>query len=149
MAGLALLTRRELDRYREFILEDKDLQDKWEAAMDDPEKYVSLLVGQKNDDEQRAESDEENYHDPFEAGQTTQNFFLAYHEVKAHLQFVASRSAEAEAYKRFQVGECLSFFLLSVTCRSSIYCEGVVQSAGGVGQSPGLSFGVWSIWGDV
>ena len=103
MAGFGLLTRPELDRYRELIPDDKDLQDEWEAAIDDPKKYVTLLVGQKNDDEQRAESDEENYHDPFEAEQTTQNYFLAYHEVKAHLRFVASRPAEAEAYKRFQV----------------------------------------------
>ena len=124
MAGFGLLTRPELDRYRELVPDDKDLQDKWEAAIDDPEKYVTLLVGQKKDDEQRAELDEENYHDPFEAGQTTQNFFLAYHEVKPHLRFVASRSAEAEAYKRFQVGECLSFFssvrnlsLIHLLCR--------------------------------
>ena len=60
MAGLALLTRRELDRYRDLIPNNEDLQDKWEAAMDDPEKYVSLLVGQKNDDEQRSELDEDN-----------------------------------------------------------------------------------------
>ena len=43
------------------------------------------LIGQKDDEEQQAESDEENYHDSFEAEQTTQSFFLAYHEVKAHL----------------------------------------------------------------
>ena len=66
MAGLALLTRRELDRYRDFIPDNEDLQDEWEAAMDDPEKYVSLLFGQKNDDEQRAESDEENWHNNFD-----------------------------------------------------------------------------------
>ena len=103
MSGFALLTRRELDRYRDLIPDYEDLQDEWEAAVDDPEKYVTLLIGQKGDDEQRAESDEENYHDTSEAAQTTQNFFLAYHEVKAHLRFVASRPANAEAYKRFQV----------------------------------------------
>ena len=103
MSGFALLTRRELDRYRDLIPDDEDLQDEWEASVDDPEKYVSLLIGQKGDDEQRAESDEENYRDPFEAEQTTQNFFLAYHEVKAHLRFVVSRPADAEAYKWFQV----------------------------------------------
>ena len=85
MSGLALLTRHELDRYRDLISDDEDLQDEWEAAVDDPEKYVSLLMGQKSDDEQRAESDDKNYHDPFESEQTTQNFFLAYHEVRAHL----------------------------------------------------------------
>ena len=58
MAGLGPLTRPELDRYCEFIPDDEDLQDEWEAAIDDPKKYVTLLVGQKNDDEQRAELDE-------------------------------------------------------------------------------------------
>ena len=104
MAGLALLTRRELDRYHDLIPKDKDCQDKWDAAMDDPEKYVSLLVGQENDDEQWAESDEENWHNTSDWERTTQNYFLVYHEVKAHLQWVASRPADAEAYKRFQEG---------------------------------------------
>ena len=103
MSGFVLLTRRELDQYRDLIPDDEDLQDEWEAAVDDPEKYVSLLIGQKDDEEQRAESDEENYHDPFEAEQTKQIFFLACHEVKAHIRFVASRPADAEAYKWFQV----------------------------------------------
>ena len=102
-SGLALLAKRELCRYRDLLPDDEDLQDKWEAVVDDPQKYVSLLIGQKNDEEQRAESDEENYHDPFEAEQTTHNFFLAYHEVKAHLRYLASRPADAKAYKRFQV----------------------------------------------
>ena len=60
MAGWALLSRHVLQRYRDLILEDEDRQNEWEAAVDDPEKYVSLLVGQKNDEEQRAERDEEN-----------------------------------------------------------------------------------------
>ena len=102
-SGLVLLVKRELHRYRDLIPDDEDLQDEWHAAVDDPEKYVSLLIGQKNDEEQRAEYDEENYHDPFEAEQTMQNFFLAYHQVKAHLRFIASRPAEAEAYRRFQL----------------------------------------------
>ena len=102
-SGLVLLAKRELRRYRDLIPDDEDLQDEWHAAVDDPEKYVSLLIGQKNDEEQRAESDEENYYDPFEAEQTTQNFFLAYHQVKAHLRFIASRPADSKAYKRFQV----------------------------------------------
>ena len=58
MAGWALLSRHELQRYRDLVPKDEDRQDEWEAAMDDPEKYVTLLVGQKNDDEQRAKSDE-------------------------------------------------------------------------------------------
>ena len=71
--------------------------------MDDPAKYITLLIGQKDDEEQRAELDEENYHEPFEAEQTTQSYFLAYHEVKAHLEWVLSRPADSTAYKRFQV----------------------------------------------
>ena len=85
MASFGLLTRSELERYRELMPDDEDLQDEWEAAIDDPKKYVSLLVGQMDDEEQRAEKDEENYHDCSEWEQTTKNYFLSYHEVKAHL----------------------------------------------------------------
>ena len=93
---------------------DKDRQDEWEAVIDnDTKKYVSLLVGQMDDEEQRAERDEENYHDTSEWEQTTKNYFLSYHEVKAHLRWVASRPAEAEASKRFQVGGCCTYFILS------------------------------------
>ena len=53
--------------------------------MDDPEKYVTLLVGQSNYEEQRVDADEENHHNNFAWEQTTQNYFLAYHEVKAHV----------------------------------------------------------------
>jgi hypothetical protein len=56
-----------LRRYRDLIPDDEDLQNEWDAAVCDPEKYVSLLIGQKDDEEQRAESDEENYHEPFTA----------------------------------------------------------------------------------
>ena len=74
--------------------------------MDDPEKYVTLLVGQSNDEEQRSDADEENWHDNSGWEQTTHNCFLVYHEVKAHVQWVVSRPAEAEVYKRFHVGRC-------------------------------------------
>ena len=103
MSGLALLTSHDFEHYCDLIPDNEDLQEEWEAAVDDPGKYVSLLIGQKDDEEQQAESDEENYHNPFEAEQSTQNFFLAYHEVKAHLRFVSSRPADAVSYKRFQV----------------------------------------------
>jgi hypothetical protein len=109
-----------LDWYCELIPDDEDLQDKWEAVIDDPGKYVSLLVGQMNDDEQRVETDEENYHDRSGRERTTKNYFLSYHEVKAHLRWVASRPAKAEAYRRFQVGDCLRLFFLSGTLCSSI-----------------------------
>ena len=67
---------------------------------------MSLLVGQLNDEDQQAERDEENWCNDSAWERTMQNYFLVYHEVKAHLRWVASRPAEAEAYKRFQVGEC-------------------------------------------
>jgi len=110
VAGQGLLTRSELERYRKLIPGDKDCQDEWEAAIADPKKYVSLLVGQMDDEEQRADRDKENYHDCSEWEQTTQNYFLLYHEVKAHLRWVALRPDEAEAYKRFQVGDCMCLF---------------------------------------
>jgi hypothetical protein len=104
------LKQSELDRYRELMPEEEDRQDEWFAVIEDPGKYVSLLVGQMDDEEQRAEKDEENYHDCSGWEQTTQNYFLSYHEVKAHLRWFASRPAEAEAYKRFQVGDCMRLF---------------------------------------
>ena len=109
-SGQQLLATCELRRYREFIPEDEDLQREWDAAVEDPEKYVQLLIGQKSDDEQREETDEENYYPPFEAEQETQNYFLAYHQVKAHLRYIATRPAEAEVYRRFQVSP------LSILC---------------------------------
>ena len=85
MAGWALLSRHELQRYRDLIPEDENCHDEWEAAMYDPEKYVNLLVGQSNGEEQRADADEENWHDNSDWERTTQNYFLVYHEVKAHV----------------------------------------------------------------
>ena len=73
MAGLCLLTCPESDQYRELIPEDKDLQNEWEAAIDDPKKYVSLMVGQLDDEEQRLEKDKENYHNPSKWERTTKN----------------------------------------------------------------------------
>ena len=102
MAG-CLLTCSELDRYHELIPDNQDCQVEWESAIDDPKKYVSLLVGKMDDDEQRAEADEENHHDPSKWERTTKNYFLAYHEVKAHLKWVLSRPANSAAYKRCQV----------------------------------------------
>jgi hypothetical protein len=93
------------------MLDDEDRQVEWEAVIDnDTKKYVSLLVGQMDDEEQRAEKDEENYYDSSEWDQTTKNYFLSYHEVQAHLRWIASQPAEAEAYKRFQVGNYLRLF---------------------------------------
>ena len=102
-SGLELLTEDELIRYKRLVPEDEDLQREWDAAVDNPPKCVGLLIGQKDDDEQRAEIDEENYYDPFEGEQDKQNYFLAYHQMKAHLRYLSTRPAEAEVYCRFQV----------------------------------------------
>ena len=50
LSGSALLPKLELAWYRDLIPDNEDLQGEWHAAVDDPEKYVSLLIGQKNDE---------------------------------------------------------------------------------------------------
>jgi hypothetical protein len=87
--------------------DNKDCQDEWEAVIGDHPKCVTLVVGQIDAEEQREEADKENYYDCSEWEQTTQNFYLSYHEVRAHLCWAALRPAKAEAYKRFQVGDCM------------------------------------------
>ena len=54
-----------------------------------------------------------------------QNDFLAYHELKAHVQWLVLMPADAEAYKRFQVGKCACFFYVSLTCHSHVSLIGV------------------------
>ena len=120
MAGLELVTRCELERYRELIPDKEDCQDKWDVALDDPVKYVTLLVGQCNNEEQRAASMKRIWHESFASEQTSQNYFLAFHELKPHVQWLVSRPADAGAYKRFQVGKCACFVYVSLTCHSHI-----------------------------
>ena len=77
IACLRLLMRHKLDLYCNLMPDDEDCQDKWEAVIDnDTKKYISLLVGQLDYEEQRAERDKENYHDTLEWDQTTQNCFF-------------------------------------------------------------------------
>ncbi len=85
---------------------EEDLQDKWEAAVMHPGKYVNLLVGQRNNKNLRAESDKENHYDCGPWDWVTKNYFLAYHQVKAHARWVASRPDEEENLRRFQVRAC-------------------------------------------
>ena len=49
--GRQLLDPDELVIHRKLLPEDKDLQDEWNVAVRDPGKYVSLLVGQRSDDD--------------------------------------------------------------------------------------------------
>ncbi len=70
-------------------------------------KYVNLLVGQKNKEDQRAETDEENYYNSLPWEQKIMNFFMAYYQVKAQTHYFASRPDEAERYKKLQVRTCV------------------------------------------
>ncbi len=70
-------------------------------------KYINLVAGQKNDEDQRAETDEENYYDSLPWEQKTMNFFMSYYQVKAQTRYFASRPDEAEHYKKFQVRTCV------------------------------------------
>ena len=57
---LQLLSLLDLKRYRNEFPKEENLQDEWEAAVTNPPKYVSLLVGQQDDEDQKAETDKEN-----------------------------------------------------------------------------------------
>ncbi len=61
--GLKLLSLLDLKCYRNEFPKEENSQDEWEAAMTNLGKYVYLLVGQQNNEDQRAETDEENYYD--------------------------------------------------------------------------------------
>ena len=61
--GLQLLSLLDLKRYRNEFPNEENLHDEWEAAVTNPGKYVKLLVGKQDDEDQRAEMDEENYYD--------------------------------------------------------------------------------------
>ena len=97
--GLQLLSLLDLKCFRNEFPDEENLQDKWEAAVTNPGKYVNLLVGQRDDEDLRAEIDEDNYYDSSPWDQKTKNFILAYHQVKAQAHWFASRPDEAEQYK--------------------------------------------------
>jgi hypothetical protein len=101
--GLQLPSLPDLASYRHFLPMEEDLQDEWEAAVTHPGKYVNFLVGQRNDKDLRAESDEENHYDSGPWDRIMKNYFLACHQVKAHARWVASRPDEAENLRRFQL----------------------------------------------
>jgi hypothetical protein len=105
--GLQLLSRRELERYRDKFSDKKDLQDEWKKAVTHPGEYINLLVGQLDNKDLRAERDEENHYDSEPWDWVTKNFFLAYHQVRAQVRWFASRPNEAEHYKRFQIMTCV------------------------------------------
>ena len=100
---LELLSESNLKRYCEQFPNEEDCQDEWRAAITYEGKYVNLLVGQKNDEDVREENDEDNHYgnEPWE--QVTKNYYLAYHQVKAHARWLESRPDEAVHYNRFKV----------------------------------------------
>ena len=106
-AGLQLLLLLDLKHYRNKFPGEENLQDEWEAAVTNPGKYVNLLVGQRDDEDLRAEMNEENHYDSLPWDQKPKNFFLAYHQVKAQAHWFASRPDEAEHYRKFQVRTCI------------------------------------------
>ena len=79
--GLRLLSLPDLTRYRRLLPTEEDLQSEWGAAVSHPGKYVSLLVGQLDDDEIRAELDEENHYNKEPHARVMKNYFLAYHQL--------------------------------------------------------------------
>jgi hypothetical protein len=105
--GLQLLLLLDLKHYCNKFPGEENLQDKWEAAMTNPGKYVNLLVGQCDNENLRAETDEENHYNSLLWDQKTKDLFLAYHQVKAQAHLFASRLGEAEHYKKFQVRTCV------------------------------------------
>ena len=102
-----------MERYRKKFPNEEDIQEDWSAVIRLPGKYVNLLVGQRTDEDLREEKDEENYYDNEEWDQVHKNYFLAYHQAKAHARWCASRPDEAEHLNRFQVGLELDFFVFT------------------------------------
>ncbi len=94
--GLKLLAEKDLERYRKKFPNEEDIQEDWLAVIRLPGKYANLLVRQQTDEDLREELDEENYYDDEEWDQFHKNYFLAYHQVKAHARWCASRPDEAE-----------------------------------------------------
>jgi hypothetical protein len=105
--GLTLLAEKELERYQEKFPNEEGIQEEWSVVICLPSMYANLLVGQKTDEDLREESDDENYYDNDYWDQIQKNYFLAYHQAKAHARWCASRPDEAEHYKRFQVRTCV------------------------------------------
>ncbi len=118
--GLQLLLLRELERYHEKVPNEKDRQDKWRKTMTHPGKYVNLLVGQLDNKDLRSEIDKENLYDIEPWDRVTNNFFLAYHQVKAQARWFALKPDEAEHYKRFQVKTCVSFLYVQTDCKLTV-----------------------------
>ncbi len=104
--GLKLLAEKDLGRYRKKFPNKEDTQDDW-SAVRLPGKHVNLLVGQQTDEDLREQADEENFFDEEEWDLVHKNYFLAYHQAKAHARWCATRPEEAEHLDRFRVRTCV------------------------------------------
>jgi hypothetical protein len=105
--GLTLLAEKDLDQYRKKFPNEEDAQDDWSAVIRLPGKHVNLLVGQQTDEDLREQADEENYYNDEEWDLVHKNYFLAYHQAKAHARWCATRPEEAEHLNRFRVRTCV------------------------------------------
>jgi hypothetical protein len=101
--GLSLLSLDDLERYHIIFPDKGDLQDMQEEVVTNGGKYVNLLVGLLTDNDIRAVRDKENHYDKERWNGVTRNYYLAYHQLKAHLRWLATRPDEAAHYRRFQV----------------------------------------------
>jgi hypothetical protein len=99
---LELLSLSDLEHYCSKFPNEEDCQEEWRVAVLHDSKYVK-----KTDKDIRVERDEENHYNSGPWDKVTKNYFLAYHQVKAHQRWFASRPNEAEHYCRFQVRTCV------------------------------------------
>ena len=72
--GLQLLSLLDLKRYHNEFPNKENRQDKWDAAVTNPSKYVNLLVRQCDIKNLRAETDKENYYNSLLWDQKTKIF---------------------------------------------------------------------------
>ena len=105
--GLKLLAEKDLDRYRKNFPKEENMQDDWSAVIRLPGKHVNLLVRQQTDEDLREQADKENHYNDEEWDMTVNNYFLAYHQAKAHARWCATRPEEAEHFNRFRVRACV------------------------------------------
>ena len=105
--GLKLLAEKDLEQYQENYPNEENRQEEWSAVIRLPGMYINLLVGQQTDEDLREETDEENHYDEEEWDMIRKNYFLAYHQAKAHARWCATRPEEAEHLDRFRVRTCV------------------------------------------
>jgi hypothetical protein len=100
---LSLLSLDDLERYRIIFPDVGDLQDEWEEVVTNVGNYVNLLFGLLTNGNIRATRDKENHYDEEHWNGVTKNYYIAYHQLKVHLRWLATRPDEAAHYCRFQV----------------------------------------------